>query len=200
MKDIQGKLNYVVLPKTVVYHRAADKAKLRTKAIVIQVVAPKVMSAIKFRETMADKCERLDVRSGGALLGKQFIHFGKEANMGDQVMTIMIQAQNQYIQSDKHNILNNMNDIDEVFNIEFDESSQFDCQDITLREIIMSYKMSRGNGIIKYIEQTNSYGTYQLTFHNKDAADIDNMISDIDDTIVAIGDWDQRICVQLPRA
>jgi hypothetical protein len=51
-------------------------------------------------------------KNGGTLFGKTFIPFGKEGDIGDEVMTNIIQQQNNFLHSTKKGIVQNLNDID----------------------------------------------------------------------------------------
>jgi hypothetical protein len=40
---------------------------------------------------MAEKWQKINAKNGGTLFGKTFIPFGKEGDMGDAIMTNVIQ-------------------------------------------------------------------------------------------------------------
>jgi hypothetical protein len=61
---------------------------------------------------MAEKWQQMTAKYGGTLFGKTFILFGKEGDIGDEVVTNIIQKQNNFLRSTKQLIVQNLNDID----------------------------------------------------------------------------------------
>jgi hypothetical protein len=53
-----------------------------------------------------------DSEKGGTLFGKTFILFGKEVDVGDEVMKNIIKQHNLFLSSTKQRIVQNPNDID----------------------------------------------------------------------------------------
>jgi hypothetical protein len=54
----------------------------------------------------------MTVKNGGTLIGKTFIPFGKEGDIGDKVMMNTIKQQNLFLRSTKQWVVQNMNHID----------------------------------------------------------------------------------------
>jgi hypothetical protein len=46
---------------------------------------------------MAEKWQQLDAKTGGSLPGKNFITFGKEGDLGDDIMMWIISKQNLFL-------------------------------------------------------------------------------------------------------
>jgi hypothetical protein len=61
------------------------------------------------RETIIQKWQRLNIRTGGYLFGKYLIAFGKSGDMGDAIMTQIIHQQNTLLRQTKQRILQNLN-------------------------------------------------------------------------------------------
>jgi hypothetical protein len=61
---------------------------------------------------MAEKWQRMTAKTGGTLFGKTFIPFGKEGDLGYDVMTNIIQQPKNFLRSTKQYIVQNLNDID----------------------------------------------------------------------------------------
>jgi hypothetical protein len=59
----------------------------------MQIAKSPNATAEDFRATMAEKWQRINAKNGGTLFGKTFIPFGKEGDMGDAIMTNVIQQQ-----------------------------------------------------------------------------------------------------------
>jgi hypothetical protein len=73
------------------------------------VTTKQVMETNLLRETIAQKCQRLNIRTGGSLFGKHFTPFGRYRNMGDAIMTQIINQQNTLLKQTKQVILQNLN-------------------------------------------------------------------------------------------
>jgi hypothetical protein len=96
----------------------------------------------------------------GTLFGKNFIPFRKEGDIGDNVMTTIIQQQNNFLGSTKQRIVPNMNDIDCLIDIATCIAEDMDAATITLRDIFHQYKDDDGGQLFDAIEKTNTDGTY----------------------------------------
>jgi hypothetical protein len=105
-------VHYAFFPKTIKYKRSKDGAKMSTNGITLQVTKTPGITAADFRAEMAEKWQTLTAKNGGTLFGKTFIPFGKEGDIGDEVMTNIIQQQNNFLRSTKQCIVQNLNDID----------------------------------------------------------------------------------------
>jgi hypothetical protein len=83
--------------------------KLATTGFTIQVTKKQGMDPYLLCETIAQKWQRLNIRTGGSLLGKYLIAFGKSGDMGDAIMTQIINQQNTLLKQTKQRILQNLN-------------------------------------------------------------------------------------------
>jgi hypothetical protein len=84
-------VRYALFPKTIKYKRSNDGAKMSTNGITLQVTNTPGITASYFRTEMAEKWQKLTAKNGGTLFDKTFIPFGKEGDIGDEVMTNIIQ-------------------------------------------------------------------------------------------------------------
>jgi hypothetical protein len=105
-------VHYALFPKTIKYKRSKDGAKMSTNGITLQVTKTPGTTATDFRAEMAEKWQKLTAKNGGTLFGKTFIPFGKEGDIGYEVMTNIIQQQNNFLRSTKQRIVKNLNDIE----------------------------------------------------------------------------------------
>jgi hypothetical protein len=94
-------VHYTLFPKTIEYKRSKDGAKMSTNGITLQVTKTPGITAADFRAEMAEKWQKLTAKNGGTLFGKTFIPLGKEGDIGDEVMTNIIQQQNNFLRSTK---------------------------------------------------------------------------------------------------
>jgi hypothetical protein len=85
---------------------------MSTNGITLHVTKTPGITAADFHAEMAEKWQKLTAKDGGTLFGKTFIPFGKEGDIGDEVMTNIIQQQNNFLRSTKQRIVQNLNDID----------------------------------------------------------------------------------------
>jgi hypothetical protein len=60
----------------------------------------------------------------------------------------------------------------------------------TLREAFLSYKDDAGASIFSAIEATQTGDTYRFLFNDKNRASVDMILTDIDEKLEAIGNWD----------
>jgi hypothetical protein len=88
-------VHYVLFPKTTKYKRSKDGAKMSTNGITLQVTNTPGITTADFRAEMVEKWQKLTAKS------KNFIPFGKEGDIGDEVMTNIIQQQNNFLRSTK---------------------------------------------------------------------------------------------------
>jgi hypothetical protein len=122
-------------------------------------------------------------KNGGTLFGKTFIPFGKEGDIGDEVMTTIIQQQNNFLRSTKQRIVQNLKDIDCPIDIISGSGEEIDTSTISLRGLLYQYKDGEGKQLIDAIEKTNTGGTYRFLFHEKKTESIDNMLNNLDATL-----------------
>jgi hypothetical protein len=105
-------VHYALFPKNIKYKRIKDGEKMSNNGITLQVTKTPGITSADFRAEMAEKWQKLTAKNGGTLFGKTFIPFGKEGDIGDEVMTNIIQQQNNFLRSTKQCIVQNLNDID----------------------------------------------------------------------------------------
>jgi hypothetical protein len=60
----------------------------------------------------------------------------------------------------------------------------------TLREAFLSYTDDAGEPIFSAIEATQTSGTYRLLFIDNNHAAVDKILTDVDEKLEAIGNWD----------
>jgi hypothetical protein len=113
-------------------------------------------------------------------LRQTFIPFGKEGDIGDEVMTNIIQQQNNFLRSTKQRIVQNLNDIDCPIDIISGSGEEIDAATISLRDVFYQYKYSEGKKLIDAIEKMNTGGTYIFLFHEKKTESINNMLNNLD--------------------
>jgi hypothetical protein len=123
-------VHYALFPKTIKYKRSKDGANMSTNSITLQVTKTPGITAADFRAEMAEKWQTLTAKNGGTLFGKTFIPFGKEGDIGDGVMTNIIQQQNNFLRSTKQRIVQNLNDIDCTINIISGSGEEIDATTI----------------------------------------------------------------------
>jgi hypothetical protein len=152
-------VHYALFPRTIKYKRSKDGAKMSTNGITLQVTNTPGIKAADFRAEMAEKWQKLTAKNGGTLFGKTFIPFGKEGDIGDEVMTNIIQQQNKFLRSTKQRIVQNLNDIDCPIDIISGSGEEIDAATISLRDVFYQYKDSEGKQLIEAIEKTNTGGT-----------------------------------------
>jgi hypothetical protein len=162
---------------------------MSTDDITLQVTKTPGITSAYFRAEMAEKWQKLTAKNGGTLFGKTFTPFGREGDIGDEVMTNIIQQQNNFLRSTKQRIVQNLNDIDCPIDIISDSGEEIDAATITLRDVFYQYKDSEGKQLIDAIENTNTGGTYRFLFHEKNTESIDNMLNNLDATLDEIGAW-----------
>jgi hypothetical protein len=106
--------------------------------------SPNIVAA-DFRASMADKWRNINAKNGGTLYGNTFIWFGNEGDMGDTIMTNVIQQQNQLLSETKQRIVRNFSDVDEIIEIALGEDVAMDPAGITLRDIFYNHQEKDGN-------------------------------------------------------
>jgi hypothetical protein len=133
-------VNYALFPKTIKYKRSKDGAKMSTNGITLQVTNTPGITAADFRAEMAEKWQKLTAKNGETLFGKTFIPFGKEGDIGDEVMTTIIQQQNNFLRSTKQRIVKQLNDIDCPIDIVSGGGEELDAATKSLRDVFYQYK------------------------------------------------------------
>jgi hypothetical protein len=92
-------VQYALFPKKIKYKWRKDGAKMTTNVIRLQVTKIPGITIADFRADMAEKWQKMTAKTGGTLFGKTFIPFGKEGDIGDDVMTNIIQQQKNFLRS-----------------------------------------------------------------------------------------------------
>jgi hypothetical protein len=91
-----------------------DSATMTNTAAALQVAKVEGVSASDFRTNMVDNWQKLNAKAGGNIYGKIFIPYGKEGELGEDIMTSIIHHKNQFLKNSKHRIIHNLNGIDEI--------------------------------------------------------------------------------------
>jgi hypothetical protein len=133
-------VHYALFLKTIKYKSSKDGAKMSTNGITLQVTNTPGITAAYVRAEMAEKWQKLTAKNGGTLSGKTFIPFGKEGGIGDEVMTNIIQQQNNFLRLTKQRIVQNLNDIDCPIDIISGSGEEIDAATISLRDVCYQYK------------------------------------------------------------
>jgi hypothetical protein len=106
-------------------------------------------------ETIAQKCQMLNIHTGGSLLGKHFIPFGRSGGMGDAIMTQIIHQQNTILKQTKQRILQNLKYINEIIEMPLSEDIAFATDGaFTIREAFTCYKDNRGGPLFTSFKST----------------------------------------------
>jgi hypothetical protein len=134
---------------------------------------------------------KVSLHKGGPLVGKHFVPFGKSEDMGDFITTQTIHLHNAMLKSTKQRVLTNLNDIDAIIEMETPDTANFGNNgSFTLREAFLSYKDDAGASIFSAFEDTQTGGTYRFLFNDNNRASVGMLITDIDEKLEAIGNWD----------
>jgi hypothetical protein len=113
---------------------------------------------------MAEKWQKINAKNGGTLYGKTFIPFGKEGDMGDAIMTNVIQQQNKLLSETKQRIVHNLSDVDEIIEIALGEDVDMHPAGILLRDIFYDHQDKEVNRLIDEIKKKSTGGTYRFLF------------------------------------
>jgi hypothetical protein len=116
---------------------------------------------------MTEKWQKINAKNGGTLCGKTFIPFRKEGDMGDAIMTNVIQQQNKFLSETKQRIVYNLSDVDEIIEIALGEDIDMDPAGITLKDIFYNNQDKEGNRLIDAIEKNKHWQNVSLTFPTK---------------------------------
>jgi hypothetical protein len=191
MGEEHKEVQYALFPKSINYERVSDGVRLTTTGVTMQIAKSPNVTAADFRASMAEKWQRINVKNGGNLYRKTFIPFGKEGDMGDAILTNVIQQQNKFLAETKQRIVHNLNDVDEIIEIALGEDVDMDPTGITLRDIFFNYQDKIGNRLVDEIEKKSTGGTYRFIFQQSKTEEVDKMLEHIDNTLTSIGDWDE---------
>jgi hypothetical protein len=173
-------VEWAIFPKTIYYTRASDGVKLSTSGVSLQVTKQAAGQVDSTREDIAKMWQKFSLHKGAPLVGKHFVPFGKSGDMGDSITTQIIHCQNAMLKSTKQRVLINLHETET-----FAHNGSF-----TLREAFLSYKDNAGASIFSAIEATQTGGTYRFLFNDNNCAAVDMILTDIDEKLEAIGNWD----------
>jgi hypothetical protein len=182
-------VQYALFPKNIKNKRSRYGAKMSTNGITLKVTKTPGITAAYFRAEMAENWQKLTAKNGGTLFGKTFIPVGKEGGIGDEVMTNIIQKQNNFLCSTTQRIVQNLNDIDCPIDIISGSGEELGAAKISLRDIFYKYKDVKGKQLVDAIERKNTGGTYRFLFGEKKIELIDNMLTNLDAILDDIGAW-----------
>jgi hypothetical protein len=129
-------------------------------------------------------------KTGGTLFGKTVIPFGKERDIGNEVMTNIIQQQNNSLRSTKQRMVQNLNYIDCPIDIVTCSAEDMDAATVILRDTFYQYKDDDRGQLFDAIDKTNTGGTYRFLFHESKIETVDNMLNNLDVILDAFGAWD----------
>jgi hypothetical protein len=135
-------IKLAIFPKTIKYKRVQDGKVMSTTGVTLQVAKTESITATEFRANTEGKWQQLDAKTGGSLFGKKFIPFGKEGDLGDDIMMEIILKQNRFLKNSKQLIIHNLNDIDEIVEISLADDVEMDMEEsgVTLREVLYNHK------------------------------------------------------------
>jgi hypothetical protein len=183
-------VEWALFPNTIYYTRASDSVKLSTSGVSLQVTKQAAGQMDSTREDIAKMWQKVSLPKGSPLVGKHFVPFGKSGDMGDSITT-HIHRQNAMLKSTKQRVLINLKDIYAIIKMETPETATFGHNgSFTLREAFLSYKEDAGATVFSAIEATQTGGTYRFLFNDNNHAAVDMIITDIDEKLEAIGNWD----------
>jgi hypothetical protein len=161
-----------------------------TNGITLQVTKTTGIMAADFRADMAENWQQMTVKNGGNFFGKTFIPFGKEGNIGEEVIMNIIQQHNLFLRSTKQRSNQNLSDIDCHIGIVTASAEDMDAATDTLRDIFYQYKDEYGGQLFNAIEKTNTGGAYKFLLQESNTETVDNMLNNLDTTLDDFGAWD----------
>jgi hypothetical protein len=166
---------------------------ITTNGIAIQISKTENTSSTSVRAAMAEKWQGLTAKTGGTLWGKTFIPFGREVDMGDDVMTAVFQQKNKYLQEATQRIVQNLADIDEIIEIDMndEDDEEMEGTGMTLIHSFLQYLDKQGQSLLQPIEQTSTGGTYRFIFDKSKVIEVDAMLASIDSDLDKIGQWEE---------
>jgi hypothetical protein len=99
----------------------------------MQIAKSPNLVATDLRASMAEKWKKINAKNGCTMYGKKRIPFGKEGDIGDAIMTNIIQQKNKFLAETRQWIVHNLSDVDEIIEIALCEDVDMDPAGITLR-------------------------------------------------------------------
>jgi hypothetical protein len=179
-----------LFPKTIKYKQSKDGAKMTTHGITLQVNKTSGITISDFRADMVEKWQRMTAKTGETPFGETVIPFGQEGDIGDEVMTNIMQQIFLLLRSTKQCIVQKLNDIDCPIDIVTGSAEDMYAATVPLQDIFYQYKDDDGGQLFDAIEKTNKGMTYIFLFHENKIDIFDNMLSNLDATLDAFGAWD----------
>jgi hypothetical protein len=163
---------------------------MSTTGVTLQVAKTEGITATEFR-AMAEKWQQLAAKTGGSLFGKKFIPFGKEGDLGDDIMTAIISKQNRFLKNFKQRIIHNLDDIDEIVEISLADDVDIDMEasGVIIREVLYNHKDAKGAQLFGSIEKTNNGSTCRVLFDEAKTVEVDVILDNLDGSLASLGDW-----------
>jgi hypothetical protein len=152
-------IKLAIFPKTIKYKIVKDGKAMSTTGVTLQVSKTEGITATEFRANMAEKWLQLDAKTGGYLFGKKLIPFGKEGDLGDDIMMAIISKQNRFHKKFKQRIIHNLNDIDDIVEISLavDVDMDMEASGVTIREVLYNHNDSKGAQLFELIEKNEQW-------------------------------------------
>jgi hypothetical protein len=178
-------IKLAIFPKTIMYKRVKDGKVMSTTGVILQVDKTEGIAA-----NIAKKLQQLDAKTGESLFGKKFTPFGKEGDLGDDMMTAIVSKQNHFLKNSKQSIIHNLNDIDEIVEISLADDVDMDMEasGVTIREVLYNHKDTKCAHIFESIEKTNNGGTYRVLFDEAKTVEVDAVLDNLDGSLASLGD------------
>jgi hypothetical protein len=98
MTTDEKEIKLAIFPKTFQYKHVKDGAVMSTTGLTLQVAKKDGITVTEFRANVAKEWKQLDANTGGYLFGKKCIPFGKEGDLDDDIMMVIISKQNCFLQ------------------------------------------------------------------------------------------------------
>jgi hypothetical protein len=95
-----------------------------------------------------------------------------------------------YLQTTTQRIVRNLNDIDEEIDLEVNDDVDMEGAGTTIREMFMKHLDNKCNVLFHNMEHTNTSGVYRLLFDETNTEQVDTLLTTIDESLNALGDWD----------
>jgi hypothetical protein len=154
-----------------------DGNVMSTTGVTLKVAKIEGIIATEFRTNMAKKWQQLDAKSGGSIFGKNITPFGKEVDLGDDIM-----KQNRFLKNSKQRIIHNLNEIDEIVesNLTDDVDMDMEVSRVTLREVLHNHKDAKGARLFDSIKKTNIGGTCRFFFDETKTVEVDAVLDNLD--------------------
>jgi hypothetical protein len=179
-----------IFPKTIKYKIVKDGNFMSTTGVTLQVAKTEGITTAEFRANMDENWQQLDAKTGESLFGKKFIPFGKEGDLGDDIMMAIISKQTRFLKNSKQRIIHNLNDIDEIMEISLADEVDMDIEasGVTIREVLYNHKDAKGAQLFESIEKMNNGGTYRVLFDKAKTVEVDAVMDNLDGSHASLDD------------